>query len=82
MTKSQSDALVTFINFLNSGNRVPPFEFEIEEDVENYYKVTIRVTTTAYVNEANALAMAIDGCTYLSTRLKYDKTKGIIWEII
>lgn len=81
MKKSQVEKIESFIKFLNTKHEITPFEYEINEYFEGDYKLILRVVNTAYLNEANALAMVIDGCTYLNTRLKYDSEKGVIWEI-
>lgn len=72
---------MNFVKFLNERHEIAPFEYEIEEYFDNDYKIIVKVVNSAYENEANALAMVIGGCTFLSTRLKYDSEKGIVWEI-
>lgn len=81
MQISKVERIVDFIKFLNEGHAVEPFEYQMEDNGPQDYKLIINVTTTAFVNEANALAMVIDGCTYLCVSLKYDKSKGVIWEL-
>ena len=81
MDKSKANKIASFINYLNEGHAIFPFEYEIKEISTENYELDINVSTTAYVNEANALAMVIDGCTYLSVRQKYNKEIGILWEL-
>ena len=70
-----------FIDFLNEGHEDKPFEYEIKEYYPKEYELDINVTTTAYRNEANALAMVIDECTYLCVRQKAKSSDEIYWKI-
>ena len=81
MQKSQAEKIKNFIDYLNEGHGIPPFEYEIKGYIEDEYELLINVTTTAFAKEVNALAMVIDGCTYLCTRLKANSNGQIYWKI-
>lgn len=81
MDKSQAEKIATFIDFLNERHEVNPFEYKINEYWPRAYELVIDLTTTAYRNEANALALVIDECTYLHVRQKARNNDEIYWKI-
>lgn len=81
MTKSEATKLAKVINYFTTGFQGKVWEAETHICFGKEWKVEVRVKSTAFTHEANALMMVVSNTKFTSTKQITDDEGEIIWKI-
>lgn len=81
MQKSEATKLAKVINYFATGFQGKVWEAEINLCFGNEWKVEVKVCSTAFTHELNALMMIVANTQFTSCKQRVDDNGEIIWKV-